>query len=281
MARRDAARGLRRAAHVGDLEATASASTAPAGREPARALAAPGRQSRAVIAYADAQPGGRAFDANLDGGRLGMPRHVGEAFLDDPVQRHVDLLAEPIELTLELERAAHARVAPLPLVHQVAQRVRETELVQGDRAQPLHEAARHVVHPTRHVDDRLRALGDLSRRRVRVIADHGRVELDRVEALAELVVQLAREAAPLLFLREQILLRQPAVLGERVGELALGGGRRAIRRRLVPAPPPTDERDCSTAASARNRHLNRSAPREWAIRSEIEMQAARKASTAT
>ena len=120
----------------------------------------------------------------------GVSGDVGEALLDDPVERHVDLLAQSFEPALELERAADTRVAPLPFAHQAAARPR-ARARPGRRAQPLHQAARHVVHSARHVDDRLRAVHDLPRRCARMVADRRGVELDRVETLAELVVQLA------------------------------------------------------------------------------------------
>ena len=92
-----------------------------------------------------------------------------------------------------------------------------------------------------------RAVGDRARVLQRVDVDAGRLDralrdgeldLDRRQHLADFVVQLARDAAPLLFLRGHQLRRQPLQVARGLDvarALALERAARAGRRRASPA----------------------------------------------
>ena len=128
------------------------------------ALARAGRHAHAVITHADTQPAMRrcrAVDADLDGGGVGVSDHVGETFLDDAVS---DMLICSPSPSSRPRSSSVQRTPGLRRCHSLT-RCRNASGIParpGDRAQPLHQAARHVV-PARHVDDRLRAVHDLQR----------------------------------------------------------------------------------------------------------------------
>jgi len=68
-----------------------------------------------------------------------------KALLDDPIEHDIDLLAEAIELALDTDRAGELGIAPLPLRDEVLKHIGQTELIESNRPQPLHQPARHIV----------------------------------------------------------------------------------------------------------------------------------------
>src|SRR5262249_21723586 len=141
-----------------------------------------------------------------------------------------------LEHPAESERELHAGQPRAPLIDETLDRRGEPELVEADRTQSANHAAHGRVHVVHALDDAAR--GPARERLVApAVANRDRVELDRVEILAQLVVQLAREMLALLFLRTNVALHELAVHRERACEACLGLlARRQLRARLPMAP---------------------------------------------
>jgi hypothetical protein len=77
-----------------------------------------------------------------------------------------------------------------------------------------------------HRDDRRRGLADLGRAHAETAQPH-RVDLDRVDVLAKLVVQFARKMPALIFLRANARDRKLPVLLDGSGESCLTRGKLA------------------------------------------------------
>ena len=135
--------------------------------------------------------------------------------------------------------AIHRTVAPLPLPHQMRDRIVQPERIQRRRPQPLHDTPHDLVDVPRQLDDGGGAGFDFGLQPVAHVADGYRVQLDGVEALAQLVVQLARQAAPLVLLHHQVLLRQQAVLRQaaRPASCCDGDPQAQLVLGVPPAPP--------------------------------------------
>ena len=170
--------------------------------------------------------------------RARVLRRVGQALLHDAEQRDVRRFAE-VALdhgTGELE--ADRRHATAPSFDAVVDRRGEAQLVEPRRTQPPDDVVHDALDVVDDRDDALRRASDLGHSGVAGVAHRHRIDLDRVERLAELVVQLARELPSLLLQQAHVVAREPLVGRERGAQLLLRREPRAeLAPRLAHAPP--------------------------------------------
>jgi hypothetical protein len=173
---------------------------------------------------------------------LRVPADVVERFLHEPVDREVLLLAHRVDIGIDLEPGADVRMAGVPALDDVLERGGQAELVEANRPEPAQHVADGSVHVIRDVDDLARRSVDVGRAVGGPVAYRNGIDLDRVQMLAQLVVQLPRELLAFLFLHEHVRERQPAVLGERFGEPFLGRDALCQLRAGFPRPAPGEPR---------------------------------------
>src|ERR1035437_1234114 len=146
-------------------------------------------EAAAVVVNGEANLIAARFQFDCDALRSGVARHVGERLLRDAEQVRLGLIGKAAGVAgFESRLNAGARGEAL---HQPAQTGLEAEIVEDGGAQKL----RHLPHVTDSLFDQVQAV--FQTRVVQLPADieRGEVGLDGGERLAQLVVQLVREAA--------------------------------------------------------------------------------------
>src|SRR6185437_7711301 len=163
-----------------------------------------------------------ATDADGDVRRLRMARDVGQALLHQAIQRQAPHLVELLERRVygQLERQPWQATAPLG--NAMFERRGQAQLVEAHRPQLADQADHHGLHAIQSADDLRGGARQGRLERAAAVAHADGVDLHRVEVLAELVVQVARQRAPLGLLDFEVLARQAAVGGERTAQLLFG-----------------------------------------------------------
>ena len=145
---------------------------------------------------------------DIDPARLCMARDIGQAFLNHAVRGGAYLGLQADQCLRQLQRSDHLRIALLKGRDQFLQRCRQTQPFELRRAQTLQHAAHHVLDLGGHGHD---GLGALAHRGAAAIADRRGIGVNRAQALADLIVQLARQAAALVFLHLQQAPGEPLI----------------------------------------------------------------------
>ena len=121
---------------------------------------------------------------------------------------------------------ADQREPRAPLADTVLERRGDTQVIESHGPQLADETRHHPIDPVDTGDHRTRRLaypGVAGRR----FTDRHRVELDDVQILAEFIVQVARQGFALVLLDVDVLLREPLIFRERLGQPCLRGGAQA------------------------------------------------------
>ena len=170
------------------------------------------------IARRRARGGRLVDDAHLDAPRLRVAEGVGQALLDEAVEREACARPEFRQPRLGDEVDLDFRREPPPLLDQRLQRRDQAQLVERGGTQVGEDAAVLLLQRLHRFGNRAR-----QRRRARVAAVEPRVERHRIGAQREqmragLVVQFARDGAPLLVMGVDHPLHQPAHVGGEIAE---------------------------------------------------------------
>ena len=180
-----------------------------------------GLEAAAVVAHGEDHRARAALERDLHARGRGVACDVGERFL-----QHAEHCGRPRVGQVELARAQHQLArragALAEVLHQPFARGGEAEVVQHQRAQVGRDAARggdggieQLLHGGELVRER-------ARRRLEVLAQPPHVDLQRRERLAQLVVQLARDAPLLLLAHRACREGEAADLLARGAQVLLG-----------------------------------------------------------
>ncbi len=183
-----------------------------------------------------------------------MPQGVAQRLLHDAVDGGAEQLAQLLGLRRDLEAVLDGGLAPATERHQVRDRFGETELGETDRPQ----AAEHAFDLRLQMADRLgdgpRIAGD--RRRALFLEparDVGGIDIDREQERSDLVVEIARQFAPLLLLQREQLLVQAMVLRRHPREPRRHLVEAVAQRRELRRQPPGETHAVVAAADAAER----------------------------
>ena len=165
-----------------------------------------------------------------------MPRHVGQRFLHDAVDRDVDRIAERAGITFHAQQARGAG-AFFPAFAQLLQGSGQAQRVEVGGPQ----AAQHVAH---QLVQALRCgIGTVGRGQHAgpvvggAVAQARGFDADRRAALAKLVVQFARQREALAFLQRDQLPCKFTVMFEQIGDARFGLGPQHELGLHLAAPP--------------------------------------------
>ena len=156
-----------------------------------------------------------------------MADHVGQRLLGDAEALDLDLGGQ-VDLRRVGGEAADEPREPRRAIQVRSHRGHQPQFIQHGRP----EVQRDAAHLLEHAIDQAVALPQVRRRRTRVGAHHRPLQIDpdRRERLADLVVQLAGDAAPLLLLGPEQLTgegRIPLASREHLAEGELHAGWRS------------------------------------------------------
>ncbi len=135
-----------------------------------------------------------------DAACIGVLRNIGQALLRHAVQRDIQQFPQMFEVSLRCKLNGHCGEPAAPHFDMILERRRQPEFVQPRRTQLARHIAHHRVHVIGDAYDSLRAVTNNRRVAAGGITNRHRIDLDRVEMLAQLIVQLAGKIAALLLL---------------------------------------------------------------------------------
>jgi hypothetical protein len=162
----------------------------------------------------------RAANFNLNSRRRRVPGNIGQRLLHQPEKDECPGFGQCIQIRSANHFDLCRGQARAPFIGAILERRHQSEFVQADRAQLANQTPQDFINPIDIGYHRVRGLGNL-RPILRGFPNRHRIQLDRIDVLAQFIVQIAGQSFTFMLLHVDILQCQSLIFDQGFGQLVV------------------------------------------------------------